>query len=290
MIKTVIVDMDGTLLNDKNQITEYTVSVIKEFQENGGTFAINTGRSYTSTIKILKEAGIKCDCICLSGAAIYDDEGNCILNDTMKDSEIRIVRELERKHGLYVNYLTTHGVLSENTYENAQKHYLNEARILSRNANNEFNEEEALKKYQWILDMVQYETDIEQKINSGVQVYKMTVMSMDEEVLQAAKKEIKEYPSLIAASTFPTNFEVNASRVDKGFATIEYICYKGFMPEEAMVIGDSENDIPMFKLSFGKKIAMENADECVKQICTDVTSSNIEDGVAHAIKKWGLKD
>ena len=43
MIKAVLVDMDGTLLNDQGKITEKTANTIKEFQEKGGIFAINSG-------------------------------------------------------------------------------------------------------------------------------------------------------------------------------------------------------------------------------------------------------
>lgn len=290
MIKAIVVDMDGTLLDDKNSISEKTVSVIKKFQENGGFFAVNTGRSYLSTVPILEKAGIKCDCLCLSGAAIYSEDGRCILNDTMKESEIQAVRELEKKYGLFVNYITTDGVYTEASYEMAKAHYIREIHTLAKMKNREVDVDEELKRYQWLLNMVHFESDIESVLENGTLVYKMTVMSMDDEILKTAKETFKEYPSLTAAYTFPTNFEVNASRVDKGLATIEYICYKGLFPEEVMVIGDSENDIPMFKMSFAKKIAMGNATDEIKKMSTDITTSNLEDGVAYAIQKWGLKE
>ena len=81
MIKAVLVDMDGTLLNDQGQITEKTANAIKEFQKKGGIFAINSGRGYQTASKLVKSAGIECDYICLSGAGIFDKDGNCLRFD-----------------------------------------------------------------------------------------------------------------------------------------------------------------------------------------------------------------
>ena len=289
MIKAVIVDMDGTLLDDRNQISDYTVSVIKEFQNKGGIFVINTGRSYVSSAKILKKAGISCDYICLSGAAIYDANGNCVLNDVMNLNEVQTIREVEKKHTLYVDYITTEGIFSQCSKEFARKHYLQEAKLLAQKVNKKFYENEAIQKYQWILDMVHYDSDMDQLIDNGVLIYKAALMAMDEQTLQNAKDEVNYNPALTVACTSPVYCEINAARVDKGMATIEYICMNGLYPEEVMVIGDSENDIPMFKMSFEKKIAMANATDSLKQLCTDITDSNNEDGVAHAIEKWALK-
>ena len=71
---------------------------------------------------------------------------------------------------------------------------------------------------------------------------------------------------------------------------MQYILSKGFTPEEVMVIGDSENDRAMFDVPFGKKVAMANASDEIKEISTDITASNVEDGVALAILKWALQD
>lgn len=289
MIKSVIVDMDGTLLDDKNAISEYTASVIKEFQKNGGVFVINTGRSYTSASKIVKEAKISCDYICLSGAAIYNAEGECIFCDTLNSEEVQEIRKLEEKNNVYVNYLTSEGVLSECSKERAKQYYLKEASLLAQKANKEFDEKEASQKYQWILDMVHYNTDMNQKIKEDLPIYKAVVIGMTELDAEKIKTEIQSYPTLLTAATSPLSQEINAVRVDKGRAILEYISANGILPEEVMVMGDSENDLPMFEISFGKKIAMANAIEALKQICTDITDSNTEDGVAHAIEKWGLK-
>jgi len=52
-----------------------------------------------------------------------------------------------------------------------------------------------------------------------------------------------------------------------------------------MAIGDSEGDKEMIK-TVGYGIAMGNAEESIKEIAFDVTTSNDEDGVAETLKKY----
>ena len=212
-----------------------------------------------------------------------------MLSDVLSSNEIQIIRNLEKNNRLYVAYMTSEGVFSECSKEVAKQYYLKEASLLAQKAKRVFDETEAIKKYQWILGMIHYDTDMTQKIKKGLRIYKAAVMGMEESDAEKAKAEIRSHPTLSIAATSPIYQEINAKRVDKGIATIDYICMKGILLEEVMVIGDSENDIPMFKMSFGKKIAMENAIDALKRISTDITKSNAEDGVAYAIEKWGLK-
>ncbi|WP_348644659.1 HAD hydrolase family protein [Starkeya sp. ORNL1] len=57
--------------------------------------------------------------------------------------------------------------------------------------------------------------------------------------------------------------------------------------DEVAVIGDMVNDLPMFEVG-GLSIAMGNASDAVKGQANFVTTSNDEDGVAHAIEQFVL--
>ena len=54
---------------------------------------------------------------------------------------------------------------------------------------------------------------------------------------------------------------------------------------EVLAIGDSYNDVPMLKTA-GVSVAMGNASEDVKSICTHVTGNCIDDGFAQAVYKY----
>lgn len=48
-MKFVVSDLDGTLLNSKSQVSDYTIKVINDLYNKGIPFAIATGRAYCST-------------------------------------------------------------------------------------------------------------------------------------------------------------------------------------------------------------------------------------------------
>ena len=56
-----------------------------------------------------------------------------------------------------------------------------------------------------------------------------------------------------------------------------------------MACGDSHNDMAMIQAA-GLGVAMGNAEEEVKAIADFVTLSNLEDGVAFAVKRFVMLD
>ena len=286
MIKVVMVDMDGTLLNEYAQITEHTAKVVKDFQKRGGLFVINTGRSYQTACNLVKKAGIDCDYICLSGAGIYDHNGRCVWNDSMDIDSIQIVREMEKKYNLYVNYLTDIGVCSALKKNVGTQYYLKEAMAKANFSGAGTDAKEEFKRYQNIIDIVKYEQDIDDIIKREIPIYKMAIVAGNKEELNGAKKELSSYEELKVVSSDLMSIEVNSSRVDKGAAALQYIREKGFAMEEVMAIGDNENDLAMLSLPFGCTVAMGNASEQIKEICRKTTLANTVDGVAYAIEQW----
>ncbi len=82
-------------------------------------------------------------------------------------------------------------------------------------------------------------------------------------------------------------YHIMDAEVNKGKA-LAYIAEKiGVEPERFVVIGDSENDVDMFKVA-GFGIAVANADEKLKGLADLVTPSPDGDGVVEALQFLGL--
>lgn len=280
--------MDGTLLTNAKTVTAKTAAAVHEFQKNGGLFVINTGRDFDSASASVKAAGIDCDYVCLSGASVHEADGKCVKCDTIDREELMLIRAAEKKYGLYGLYLGSSGKFASCSRACAAAHYVNEARILACDrGENPDNVTE--KQFARILDNVEYDADVDAMLERGEKVYKIAILGMDMERLMKAKEELRSRERLNIASSDRTNVEVNSSRVDKGLTAAEYAKEKGILPSEIMVIGDSENDIAMLRYPFGRRVAMGNAEESIKALCTDVTLSNEKDGVAYALEQWALK-
>ena len=72
------------------------------------------------------------------------------------------------------------------------------------------------------------------------------------------------------------------SQANKGDGISALAAALGVAMEDVAVIGDMPNDLPMFARA-GMAIAMGQAPEAVRSQAAHVTTSNDEDGVAHAI-------
>ena len=75
--------------------------------------------------------------------------------------------------------------------------------------------------------------------------------------------------------------------ISKSLAIIKVLEYFNLDKSEAIAFGDGENDIDMLEL-VGLGIAMENGYENLKKVADFVTKKSSEDGIAFALKKFGV--
>ena len=72
--------------------------------------------------------------------------------------------------------------------------------------------------------------------------------------------------------------------INKGTGLQEYADRYNILPEEIIAFGDEVNDIEMLTL-VGLGIAMENADDVVKEAADQIAGSNDQDGVGKELEK-----
>ena len=90
-------------------------------------------------------------------------------------------------------------------------------------------------------------------------------------------------------SSGPNNFEVMKKGTSKGNAVKELALSLNIKRDEIICLGDNENDLSMIKYA-GLGIAMGNACELLKKEADYITDTNINSGVAKAIKKWCFEE
>lgn len=274
-IKLICIDMDGTLLNSKHEISERNKNALKKAKEMGIKIAVTTGRLFCSARYYSDLLGIDTPVIASNGAYIknkYEDDP--ILECPIPKDMLIDIYKIIKKHDLIVN-------------SNSWNTFIRDAEIPEGHAYKTMNKYlPEGKKVNFIVN-----EDFISAINEfeGNLLKVIIVEDENKEKLWRAKEELQSIykDKLHIVSSGTNNFEIMIGNVSKGNA-VAYLADSLHIPsEEIMCIGDSENDISMLKFA-GLGVAMGNGLQMVKDIADFVTDTNNNDGVAKAIEKFVL--
>jgi len=263
-LKIIAIDIDGTLLNSKKELTERTRLVIKKAQEQGMIVVLATGRpscgavAYAEKLELNKYGGyllsynggnILC---CKTGEQIF----NSILDPSFipelyKDTSSRGVSILSYQGDCIVT-------------ENADCKYVEiESRI-----NNI-----PIKKVDSFVDAI------------TLPVVKCIALG-DPDIMAELEIEMSEKygERLSIFRSEPFFVEFTSPKIDKGESLNRLMVHLGMTKNNLIAFGDGFNDLTMIEYA-GIGVAMSNAQEVVKNIANMVAPSNDEDGVADVIEK-----
>jgi len=120
----------------------------------------------------------------------------------------------------------------------------------------------------------------------GMNVQKIQFFTRDMELRVRLLTEIPQvFPGILATSSSPQNIELNQDTANKGDALLALADRLGVPREKTLAFGDGLNDVSMIRAA-GVGIAMDNAEDVVKEAADWVTASCDEDGVARGIEKY----
>lgn len=272
MYKMVVVDLDGTLLNDKKQVSQRNAEIINKIQkEKDVLFVIATGQNIKNISYIIETIGeaINQYIIASNGAIIKDNVKNkYLLKRYLKQEEVIKVIDSYKKLHLRGILHTDNGALTDGNRE-----------------------AEMNKNTKAVQDLKKF------YIENSISATLMFTICGEELDLRKMKEEIEVNFKDLEATDI-CHFVVNTGKEHYETAYIDVIKknatkanainiladYLHVDKEEIIVIGDGANDISMFEMS-GYKIAMGNADENLKKKADFVTDNNNEDGVAKALEE-----
>lgn len=287
MIKLIVSDMDGTLLNGQIDISCANLEAIQKAKENGTMFAIATGRHFDEATSVLNKYDIRCPLITANGAAIYNQDWQ--LQETFPLNHQRVIDCLtlaERFSDVYCEIMTSDGVVSQDKAIREEK-----LRAFIRSHQKNLSEDEFEQFFNEKLKTlpVQFVSSLHSYITKEQPtILKLFILSAKPSVqLEQYKQILKGEKDIAISSSHPLNLEINAVNAQKGIAVAQLAKSLGLTMDNVMAIGDNLNDLSMITAAkFG--IAMGNALEEVKHRAHAVTDDYNHDGVAKAIQNYVL--
>jgi Cof subfamily protein (haloacid dehalogenase superfamily) len=282
MITLIATDMDGTLLNENQEISEANKQAILDAQQQGIEVVVATGRSYEEARYVIQEAGISCDIVCANGAEVRNKQGEIIYQAGIESARAKEIASVLKETGIYFEIYTDQGTYTEN-YEMGVELIVDIFTTANPGISEEQVRQSARERFEkgHIKLVDDYGVLFE---DASKLVYKFLVFSFDDKQLALANEKLNELSGIAISSSGKENIEVNNLEAQKGVALEKLLKDRGLSGENAMAIGDNLNDMSMMKV-VGRPVAMGNALDQVKEFCPFITSTNKEDGVAKAIQE-----
>ena len=266
--KAIFCDFDGTLYREDHTISQTNKRAIKEFTKAGGKFVVSTGRLFSAIYPKLEELELEGDVIVYQGGGIFDIKSKKQIFGKYfdKDDTVAVLKYIESLGEDYTPMV-----------------YLNDTPYCQ-----EFNE--AVGTFINIC-AVGYEVThkpLSQFVEeSDYMPIKVIILADDEHCKKFVSEARGLFPQLSIMRSHQLVVEAITKGINKGEA-VKWLCDKyGISVDEAIAMGDSENDIEMIKTA-GLGIAVGNAMEPVKQAADFVADTNDNDAVAQVIYKFCL--
>ncbi|BCJ93921.1 haloacid dehalogenase [Anaerocolumna cellulosilytica] len=274
--KAIFIDLDGTLLSHFKRISQTSVKAIKAAQKRGILVVINSGRTPYEIERILRKSSLYLPYIALNGAYVrIMNEKKAIYKKHMGYDLCKEMLHISEKYKNNSFWYTAR-------YSYA--YHLQRFSWLSKYAVLQYLYEHAMLLSRRFIKSNHLKAEL---LAGNIGVYKCGFMSADKGKLAAIRKEIDGLGRFETALTAPVFLECNLRGVTKGSGLKKMMQYYNMSAEEAIAIGDSENDIPMLQ-SAGLGIAMENASDKVKQAAGLLADTNARNGVAKVIHQYFL--
>lgn len=267
--KLIALDIDGTLLNSDNQITNTVKEAIKKSKEKGVKVVLCTGRPLKGVQKFLKELNLneKGDYVTTFNGALVQDTytGQSISHLTLNYNDLCDLYNLSLEIGSRSHFYDTKTVYTFN--KDISDYTILEAYLTGTHLN--------------VTTLDKVPRDI------GMSKF---MMIDHPEILDECIKKIPDeyYEKYTIVKSTPFFLEFLNKNANKG-AGINLLSQKlGIKQDEIICVGDAGNDKHMIEYA-GLGVAMGNATEEIKEIANYITLTNDENGVAHVIDKFILE-
>lgn len=270
-IRLITLDLDGTLLNSKKELSPENAAALQWAADQGIEIVPTTGRFYGGMPEVIRNLPYLHYAITINGAQVYD-----VLNDVgIAKAEIPVQRAVELMAWLdqfpviYDCFMDNWGWMTRSLQEKADEFAPNE-------------------HYAKMLKELRTPVD-ELKVfltERGHDIQKSQFFAKDMDLRARLMEEIPQrFPGLIVSSAVVNNVEINDRNAHKGNAIRQLAQHLGLEMRQVLAFGDGSNDITMLQEA-GIGVCMENGLDSVKAVADYITDSCDKDGVAKAIYRF----
>ena len=268
--KLLVLDVDGTLLNDEREISKRTLAALLEVQQMGVRIVLASGRPTYGLMPLAKTLELG-----NYGGFVLSYNGCQIIK--AQNGEILFERRINPEMLPYLEKKARKNGFAIFTYHNDT--------LITDSPDNEYIKNEALLNNLKIIREDEFSTAID------FAPCKCMLVSDKEKALIGLEQhwEKRLAGTLDAFRSEPYFLEVVPCGVNKANTLGALLEHLGVTREEVIAVGDGVCDVTMLQLA-GMGVAMGHSQDSVK-VCADyVTASNEEDGVALAVEKLILAE
>ena len=268
-IRVIAMDMDGTLLDPKGQLDLPRLEkILDKLDQCDIRFVIATGNEVHRMRQLLGHLADRVVLVVANGARIF--ENNELIqaqtwDDAMVDKALGHFKGRECQDQFVVTAMNGGFVKEGTVFTELDK----------------FMTPEMIEK---LYQRMNFVDEFDSNLFGGVLKMSMVV---GEERSESVLQEINDLfdGHVRAVSSGYGCIDILQDGIHKAWGLVELLKRWNLKPEQIMAFGDSENDIEMLEFA-GISYAMENAEERVKEIATEVAPANSQAGVYQVLENW----
>ncbi len=257
--KLIAVDVDGTLLNSRKELTKTTVEAVQAAVRAGVLFVISTGRPLQAIDYFTGLLGIDAmPFILYNGALVIADDKSVLSHVILQVSDAKEILTLGSSFDTTMIAWSNHNLYVSKMNELVEKYYMITRITPKLMPSADLLAEQGITKILWYDDESR--------------------LSFFQSVLPIDLRERVNYHT--STPHFLEFVDRSASKANALKLLGERY---GILPGEMIAIGDGCNDLSMIRYA-GLGVAMGNAPEMVKAAAKLIAPTNDEDGVARIIR------
>lgn len=277
MIKLIASDLDGTIIDNNNQISSYDLEAINKLNHSNVNFAVCTGKTYSMTKKLCKKLKATYGVFGNGTQIINLKTGEEIIRNSITNIQAQKCIDIANKNNLHCHIYTDDKIISQKAlkyiaFRNYQL-YKNDVKFEIVNSLKKYIERESPSILKLVISSKKDLGSVKQDILSlenleAIQIkkydkYKDKIINEEYEYLDIVPKNITKYSALKQLGNY-----LNISN------------------QEVMAVGDNMNDIEMIE-NAGIGVAIGGSYEDVINKAKYVTKNTVKTGgFAEAVYKF----